>query len=258
MIHARLHTTAGLAAVALAVSAGVASAGIPDPVVTVSVTSGGLTGSFDVTLADNQGTADFFFWNFASGGGTGPIQIFDDNGGGLIAEISSGVAQAALESPFDPADQTKLLSFAFTVKNFLNADTSFAFDTGDLTFNNISGDGSASTAFTLTDNDNNGASIAGTGAGGAFGTASYNGGTLFGNLLQGGATSVVAGGSDAGNEDLLGVPLTGVNSLQLSAGFTLSANDSGSINTQWFGVPSPAALALLTTGGLIAARRRRA
>lgn len=246
-----------LAAAAFAAAAGSASAGIPDPVVTVNVTSGSLSGSFQVNLADNQGFPDFFFWNFTSGGGTGPIQIFDDNGGGLIAEISAGVAQAALESPFDPADKTKLLSFAFTVKNFMDADTTFSFETGDLTFNNISGLGSASTAYTLTDNDNDGASLVGTGAGGALGTATYNGGTVFANLLQGPGASAGIGGTDANNEDALGVPLSGINSLNLAAGFNLSANDSGSINAQWFVVPSPAAIALLGAGGLVAARRRR-
>ena len=120
----------------------------------------------------------------------------------------------------------------------------------------------ATAGVTVTDNDANGATLTGEGAGGSFFNAAYNGGTTFADLISGPFTTSVAG-SNSGAQDFPAAPgafdpIGGtLTDIQAQFNFTLSANDSASGTSGFFSIPTPGAATLIALGGLAGLRRRR-
>lgn len=152
-------------------------------------------------------------------------------------------------------DPQVFLSFAVVAAG---VDTVFQIDSGTLNFPVINTPtASASAAVTLT-------SIPPATMTGQFGAnekafqASYNGGTVFANMVDSLALPAPGPNSDT-NADVIGATPLGVpvTSMMSSFKFELSANALGSGTSAFVIVPEPATAALLAAGGLMMLRRRR-
>jgi len=140
------------------------------------------------------------------------------------------------------------------------ADTAFTITSGLLSFPTIqNADGQASSAFTVTDTNNNGALLTGGNADGNGYNAWYNGGSLFAGQIAGVAVPAgTSSRSDSANYPANGYAPVGadVDDMQAQVKFTLSARDLASGTTQYEIVPEPSALVLLALGGLSLIRRK--
>ncbi|MFG0304797.1 MAG: hypothetical protein ACF8Q5_01145 [Phycisphaerales bacterium JB040] len=185
-----------------------------------------------------------------------PIEMFDTNTGNLIARLTQADILIG-GNPGDLSSPARIFSFALTM-NAVDDDTTFTFAGNEYFLDTPYGgaSGFASTAYTLTDGNGDGASLTGQGY-----NALYNGGNDFftGGPLADLSTGAFGSTSSAYNDpgDLSNRFIGPVSSITADGGFTLSANDAASINTQFFVVPTPASAALLGLGGLVATRRRR-
>jgi MYXO-CTERM domain-containing protein len=119
--------------------------------------------------------------------------------------------------------------------------------------------GTASAQIGITDNDGNGATLTGGGAGGMGYLAQYNGyvpgGTTFASLVP--SFSVGTFGSDNRNGNVPDTPIVPpVSNMSSQFDFTITANDSASGTSVYVITPEPGSLALLVLGGLALIRRR--
>ncbi|MFT5424687.1 MAG: hypothetical protein ACI89L_002484 [Phycisphaerales bacterium] len=258
------YTIALTAALGLAMTAGSALAAIPSTVMTIGASSSLGSASWQLDLTDPNG---FYVPNIGNGAelflfqvtlAQSPIELRDSGTNALIGLITQADVLIG-GNPGDLLSPARIFAFAYTV-NSMDADTTFSFSGGDYGLDAAYGgaSGFASSAVTLTDGTGDGALMS---ANGDVYGADYNGGTNFSSLLSGYnlAAGAFGSNSDAGNDpgDFSNRFIGPVSSISASAGFTLSANDAASINTQFFVVPAPATVALMGLGGLVAARRRR-
>jgi len=160
-------------------------------------------------------------------------------------------------SMFFRADPQINLSFSVQAGN---ADTIFSITSGTLSFDTIqNAQGQASSAFTVTDTNNNGATLTGGNDDGNGYNAYYNGLNLFAGQIP--SLSVPVGTQSKSTSD--NYPADGyaavgadVSDMAAKVKFTLSARDLASGTTQYEIVPEPSALALLALGGLSMLRRK--
>jgi len=173
-------------------------------------------------------------------------------GGTLIATLS-GIHMDIYDDP------QVVLNFS-AHSNF--GDMKFVFTSALVSFGALSNPtASASAGITLTDNNFNGALLAGQESNGAAYWANYNGLTPGGTNYASFFNAVSATALEGTHTDLANMgptPLAGsVSSMSAQFDFMLSAFDAASGTSNFNIVPAPGALALLGLGGLVATRRRR-
>ncbi|HZW09425.1 MAG TPA: hypothetical protein VFF69_05930 [Phycisphaerales bacterium] len=239
----------GVSALAVGLSAAVASADLTDEIFTLQAAVGDASGTFVVSQDDgwfdNDGN---FFWRMNE-----DVQITSDDG-----RVLATLSRASVNIFADP-----VINMNFNVQA-ANQNTVFTVSSGLLSFPTINGAvGAASAGVTVTDVNGDGATLAPDGS--EIYRAHYNGqipgGTLFTTLLESpvsagafqsaSATDEYPGG---GNFVAIGDPVT---SMSARWSFTVSAFDMASGSSTFIVVPAPAGAAVLGLAGLAIARRRR-
>jgi hypothetical protein len=229
-----------------------AVADISNVVFRIEATNAAGSGSFEVTkdkLKFNPQTGTYT-WNL-------PAPITLTGVGGPVAVLDG--ADLTLKS--DPQ-----VSLGFAVLSGMTT-TTFIIESALLSFPPIPAgvaEGRASAALSVTDLDNNGATLQGLGAPGTgVYLAQYNGfvpnGTTFASLLY--RVFASPGGSGGGSQNYpqsgyLSIP-NDVKDMSAQLAFTLTANDSGSGTSNFEIIPEPASLILFGFGALLLAGRRR-
>lgn len=236
-----------VAAAAMLLASGVASASIVGKALRVTVTSASMgTGVFEVDQSDGTWSGDTWTWRSGSAG----IPIKNAQGQ-TLATLSNTTMRYI-------SDPVVSLSFSLMAGNSaINASIS----SGLLSFSTINAEGKASAAVTVTDSDGDGATLSGMASGGTMYSAHYNGllgaGTTFASL--GGATlTALAWDSNSTNGALGFLPIGNVFDMSSQFAFGLTANDQASGTSVWVTqeIPAPGALALLGLAGFAARRRR--
>lgn len=208
------------------------------------------TGSFEVPSTSLQYNPQTQTYTWAQ---MTPVDLLSGTG-----QVIATLDQAALRYVEDPQIN---LSFAVRAGQ---TNTTFTIQSALLSFPAISpARGRASAALTVTDTNNNGATLSGLGTPGTgVYLAQYNGfvpsGTTFSSLIA--TVAAGPGGSNAASQNdpaagyrAIGVPVTDM-SAQIA--FTLTAEDLGSGTTNFEIIPEPATLTLLALGALALVRRR--
>lgn len=252
----RMNTIARRMAVAVGAVVGLAAAADAqpspsDPFIRIHATAPGLSGWYNVPLAQASILPDGYSWNILVEGG-GPTDIMD--GGvvvGHINQLSTSVRTLA------GGLQALSLSFVITAGS---SDTVFDFSSTLMSFAGINpAEGRANANVGCTDNNGNGATMTYLQPGGSAYMADTNGGTLFTYLVGGG--SLVAGPGLSNNQTqnmagFVGIPGT-VSSSHADFNFSLTAADSASGSSTFFVRPVPAPAAAVPLLGLALAGRRR-
>ena len=248
----RLKTVAVFVATVSAATS--AWAGSGDPIVSFWAGNSQGAGAFDVDLSEAQfNNGEIVVWNLIGS----PVEIID--GGATIATITS--AQLTLQNSTTTLGQS-LIALSFNVQAGA-ADTEFTISSAlldSLALDNAIG--RVTGTYSVTDGNNNGATLTGMHDGGGLYQAQYNGTGVFNELFTSGPYSVGASESDGGAQD---IPLAGftsvgadVDSMAAQWHFTLTAGDlAGGTSNYILKVPAPAGAALLGFAGVFAARRRR-
>ncbi len=245
-----------LAAGAVMAISSAALAGINgDPLTITATTDTGRTASFVVDIDMGSWNQDYNTWNY-----NGPNQVISlADGLGEIAQLE--LQHFSVEFVYDPQVNLSVGVVAGA------AATTFRVSSALLTFPSLANStAQASAGLTVTDRNNNGASVTGLQSGGNVYGAWYNGtlagtptlppnGTNYTNLVN--AFVVGSGGTSTGNGSA-GVDLIGTTfSMASQWAFTLSPRDSAQGTSTYIILPTPGSLALLGLGGLVAGRRRR-
>jgi hypothetical protein len=235
------------ACVLAAVLAPSAFADLPDVIFSIEASGANGTGLYEVTLDDAGWDRSGSEWQYSN---DQKITITDPDTGNVVFSVSG------VEVYFRADPQ---INIAFAVQAS-NVDTAFVITSNTLNFPVINdADGQASSAFTVTDTNNDGASLSGDGAGGSSYLAMYNGTNLFSGQIT--SISVPAGSqsnSTAENDPAVGYRAVGADVTNMTAeiAFTLSARDLASGTTTYEIIPEPSALALLALGALSLFRRK--
>ncbi len=215
----------------------------------IQVSAGPNTGSF---ILDVPVSGDPFFFNLNE-----PFDIFSsENPGTLLATIDG------LSLTFD-GDPQVILNFALTAGN---ADTAFSISSALVAFPALTNPQASATAgITVTDNGTTGGSATGLFPGVKSYEATFNGGTVFADLVS--PVIAPAGSSGIGSErfpvpvgSTIAIPGS-VTSMAAEFNFVLTANDSASGTSNFtIIVPEPSSILLALAGGmamLLAVRRRK-
>jgi hypothetical protein len=232
-----------LAAIA---AAPLATAGLTNVVFSVQAESANGVAEYQLSMDDISWQRGQDQWEWSS---DQSVDVYNDEGVKIFS-----VSDVAL---FFRADPQINISFAVQAGG---ADTAFTVTSGTLNFPTIkNAQGQASSAFTVTDTNNNGATLTGGNTDGNGYNAWYNSGNLFSGQIDG--VSVPAGStsrSTAANDPANGYRAVGadVNDMQAQVKFTLSARDLASGTTQYEIVPEPSALVLLACGAVSMIRRK--
>jgi MYXO-CTERM domain-containing protein len=254
------HTRMSIAAIA-ALAAGTASSQVSDPLITINASSSLGAGSVSFTSGDvgaiAQPNGGIVFLLFAV-----PLDIIDQNNNNIIGTITQLSVVNNADSTDTPNVQDALTSIGFAA--FAGAeDTTFNLTASFINTGSVLDAALRATAgMTVTDNNANGATLTGGGAGGSFFNAAYNGGTTFADLVAGPFNAAPAG-SNSGAQDFPAAPgafdsiANPLTDIQAQFNFTLSANDSASGTSGFFSIPTPASATLIALGGLAGLRRRR-
>lgn len=254
----RITRCAAAIAAASALSVG---AQVTDPLITISASSSLGSGSVSFNSGDvgaiNQANGGIVFILF-----TTPLVIQDQNNNNIIGRVT----QLTVVNNADNTDtlnvQDALSSISFAVSAGA-ADTTFNLTASFINTGPVANAAlRATSSIGVTDNNGNGATLTGGGAGGTYFNAAYNNGTTFADLVAG---PIVAApiSSNNGVQDFPAAPgvfqsIGGtLNNIQAQFNFTLTAGDSSSASSGFFSIPSPASGSLLALAGIAAIRRRR-
>jgi hypothetical protein len=232
-----------LAAIA---AAPLALADLTEIVFSVKGTSNDGTAIYNLTMDDVNWQRSQDQWEWTS---NSSVDVKDGDGQ-TIFTLSN-------VSMYYRADPQINLSFSVQAGS---SDTVFSISSAPLSFPTIqNADGQASSAFTVTDTNNNGATLTGGNDDGNGYNAYYNGTSLFAGQIP--SLSVPVGTQSKSTSE--NFPLSGYSSVGADVSdmlakvkFTLSARDLASGTTQYEIVPEPSALALLALGGLSLLRRK--
>ncbi len=229
-------------------------AGTGDPIVSFWAGNSEGAGAFTVDLSDAQfNNGEIVVWNLIGG----PVDITD--GISTIATITS--AQLTLQAFSESLGQS-LIALSFNVEAGA-ADTEFIISSSLIDSLNIPGAlGRVTGTYSVTDGNNNGATLTGLQNGGGLYSAFYNGSNTFNELFTDGAYNVGASASDGDAQDIPNVGFSPVgatvNDMSSQWHFMLTAGDlAGGTSNYIIRIPAPAGLALMGVSGLIATRRRR-
>jgi hypothetical protein len=241
-----------LAVCAVLVPARAARAEFLGSAISIQIWTGGSNlGHYELNVAI---PSDPWGWNLSA-----PVNVYSENGGSLLATIDSlGIALDG-----DPAVN---LNFAVTAGA---TPTLISVASSTVVFAPLNGaDGFATAALTVTDNNGNGASAVGMFGANKSYQATYNGGSVFAQLVS--PVGAPGDGTATGTERS---PLAGTtlipgmtSSIQSQFSFVLSAFDSASttsrfqVNIPGGNVPEPSTWVLASTaavGGFLLRRRRR-
>ncbi len=229
-------------------------AGAGDPIVSFWAGNSEGSGAFNVDISDAQfNNGEIVVWNLIGG----PVDIID--GGSTIATITS--AQLTLQA-FNETLGQSLIALSFNVAAGA-ADTEFTISSSLIDSLNIPGAlGRVTGTYSVTDGNNNGATLTGLQNRGGLYSAFYNGGNTFNELFSSGPYGVGASASDGGAQDIPNVGFSSVgatvNDMSSQWHFMLTAGDlAGGTSNYIIRVPAPSGLALLGLSGLVASRRRR-
>jgi hypothetical protein len=223
---------------------------LSDVVFEIQVSSALGEASFVVTQADGLFVGDtMFFWPPEPP--LEPFDLIDPNNNNVIASLDGGNA-------FYMGDPQIGQGWAVVAGE---AETTITITSGLLSFPTLDGaEGLVSAGLTLTDNDGDGATLAG--IGGTIGTYVTNGQapggdvfiTLTGTLEVDMPGDTVDASADTGGFIPVG---DSIMSMSQQYTFTLSPNDGASLTSNYVIIPAPAALPALAAGLLLGRRRRR-
>ncbi len=261
---ARLSPTI-VAGLAVAAAGGSAMAAITpsNPLIHVDFTAGALNGFVDIDLSDINvqsipGTAYFY------PGVPAPFTIFDT--ANPLQAIAQGTVGILAYSPdyamIGPpgTDPEYRIDLNFSIESLAGVAGVANVVSSNVAFPGISGaTGVVSTSFSATDSNADGSlAVVGQFAGANMWNASYNGGTPFATILQGGSSAIVGdtvvGAVPAGAPGA--IPGT-VSSMATAYSFSVTAGDSVSGTSTFIIVPTPGAAALIAFGSVAYASRRR-
>jgi hypothetical protein len=225
------------------------SAGLTDVIFHIEATSNEGTAVYELTMDDMGWQRSQDQWDFSS-----------DQTVVVKAENGQTVFTLSDVSLFFRADPQINLSFSVQAGN---SDTAFTISSALLSFPTINNaQGQASSAFTVTDTNNNGATLTGTNGDGNGYNTFYNG--YLSNLFVGQIPSVTVPAGTSSKSDSANYPAAGyaavgadVSDMSAQVKFSLTAKDLASGTTQYEIVPEPSALVLLALGGLSMIRRRK-
>ncbi|MCA9273411.1 MAG: hypothetical protein KDA31_10225 [Phycisphaerales bacterium] len=247
-------------AAAAAASAFAAGAQISDPLITITASSSLGMGSASFTSADlgaiTQPNGGIVFILFS------PLTIVDQNNNNIIATITQLNVINNADNTDTASTPDALTSIGFGVFAG-NADTTFNMTASLIGTGAVSNAALRATAsVNVTDNNGNGATLTGLGAGGTYFNAAYNGGTTFADLVVGPLVAPAIGSNDSSQDSPaapgvfspIGVAL---NNMQAQFNFSLTAGDSAGGTSGFFSIPTPSSAALFGIAGFTAIRRRR-
>lgn len=254
----RITRSAAVVAAASALSVG---AQVTDPLITISASSSLGSGSVSFTSGDigaiSQPNGGIVFILFAT-----PLVIVDQNNNNVIGRVTQLTVVNNADNTDTVGTPDALTSIGFAVFAG-DADTTFNLTASLINTGAVANAALRATAsIGVTDNNGNGATLTGGGAGGTYFNAAYNGGTTFVDLVTGplavGPIDSTSSAQDfpaaPGVFQSIGGPL---NSIQAQFNFTLTAGDSSSATSGFFSIPSPASASILALAGLASIRRRR-
>jgi hypothetical protein len=239
-----------VSAVAIAAGASVAMADLSPVVFRIEANNAqGETGAWQVALNPDNWTGGTYSYALPD-----DIHIVSDQGRevAVLTDVTLSYVQ-------DPQ-----INMFFAVQA-AGASTTFTITSGLLSFPGVNpASGRATASVTVTDGDNNGASLSGV-SGGAMYLANYNGvvpgGTNFASLLSSPLTVGPSEGDSVTESTPMSPgfdPIAGtVSDMSSRFSFTLSANDVASGTSTWVVVPSPGAAGMLLLAGAFGLGRRR-
>jgi hypothetical protein len=230
------------------VLAAAAQGGVIGNAITITADNGSTAGQWQIDNSAIQWDAEGR-WSWSS---SGPLTIRDgsNNPVATLDSLSLGYQE----------DPVVSVSFAVTASG---TPTLFTISSGLLAFPGFIGEARASSTFTLTDNDGDGASMFG-----AFGGSAYRAnlnGAIPGPTPFAFHNPSMGAGSFSSNTSNMSTPFGPgftpvgfISSQQAAYSFTLSANDSASGTSVFVTrVPTPASMMIVGLAGVLGGRRRR-
>ena len=230
------------------VMAASAQGGVIGNAITITAQNGSTSGQWQISNDAIQWDAEGrWSWN-----SSGPVTIRDgsNNAVAVLDSLSLGYQE----------DPVVSVSFAVTASS---TPTMFTISSGLLSFPAFFGEARASSTFTLTDLDGDGAGMIGAFGGDAY-RATLNGlipgPTMFTSQIPS-YVSPAFTATPAGASTPIGpgfIPVGLISSMQAAYSFTLSANDSASGTSVFVTrVPTPAGFMIVALAGVLGGRRRR-
>ncbi len=211
----------------------------------VQVSAGSDTGEWTLVIPTPD---DPLLWQL-----NGPIDIYSSqNANTLLASIDDLTLQLN-------GDPQVLVNFAVTAGG---TNTNFSISSALVAFSPLTNPQAfATAAVTVTDNDSNGATVSGSFPGSKAYEATYNGGTVFADLVSPVIAPVDSSNIGSQRNPLAGtIPIAGsVSSIAAGFSFVLTASDSASGTSRFSVVPEPSTvvLSLMAIAGLLWACRRK-